>query len=64
MWQCLYPQDCPDWDLWTANKLQLQLQSVFLTDTFTSITTISTSLVLPVYGYTENKGMNEWKNEM
>jgi len=35
------------------------LTSVILTDTFTSIMTISTSLVLPVYGYTENKEMNE-----
>jgi len=33
--------------------------SVILTETFTSITTISTSLVLPVYGYMENKEMNE-----
>ena len=38
------------------------LTSVILTDTFTSIMTISTSLVLPVCGYMENKETNEWVN--
>ena len=35
------------------------MTSVLLTETFTSVTTISTSLVLTVYGYMENKDMNE-----
>jgi len=35
------------------------LTSVILTDTFTSVTITSTSFVLAVYGYMENKDMNE-----
>jgi hypothetical protein len=28
---------CPDWDLWTANRLQLQLQLVYI-DSFCVVT--------------------------
>jgi hypothetical protein len=39
--------------------LMINGTSVILTDTATSIMTISTSLVLTVYGYMDNKEMNE-----
>jgi len=35
------------------------LTSLILTDNFTPVRTTSMSLVLPVYGYMENKEMNE-----